>query len=160
MSWFLTQGQKKRWIYLSPGNPVRWLSPQRTHKFEFCFQFLLNKLRAYAVNTQRLTVGIEYSSADCLDLFLCLLLTELSFLELFLFYSSGGWLVSDKWLSISKLLFDTYTASKQFLPSSGTLEQMINYGGPPYPSPPRLPSPNKKTWLFLEVWIKVIWILF
>ena len=44
---------KKGWIYFSPWIPERWLSPQRTHKIEYFFQFLLNKKRDYAVKCER-----------------------------------------------------------------------------------------------------------
>ena len=31
----MTPGQKESWLYLSPLNQDRWLSPQRTHTFEY-----------------------------------------------------------------------------------------------------------------------------
>ena len=34
-SWFVTQGQKEGGIYFGPWNHERWLSQQRTHKFEY-----------------------------------------------------------------------------------------------------------------------------
>ena len=36
-SWFVTQGQKEGGIYLGTWNQDRWLSQQRTHKFEYVF---------------------------------------------------------------------------------------------------------------------------
>ena len=39
-SWFETPGQKKGELYLSPWNPDRWLSPQKTHNVEYVLSFI------------------------------------------------------------------------------------------------------------------------
>ena len=38
MSCFVTQGQKEGGLYLGPWNCNKWMSQQRTHKFEYVFR--------------------------------------------------------------------------------------------------------------------------
>ena len=53
---FVTRGQKEDGIYLGPWNQDRWMSQQRTHKFEyvFCCWWTNQELKQYTVKVELL----------------------------------------------------------------------------------------------------------